>query len=182
MGSRARSASRALALFFGTHIYAGFSNGLVIALALAGLLGILWELHVVPGHGVPGILGVLGAARVDFARVWVPVFLHRHRNGVDVDDLDRDLLCACDAALSAERMDASPGAGRRSGLGLRRPAAISRRCAERRGVASSYLRPAGVALIGDRRVDVLTEGEFIAAGTPVKVTRVEGARIFVEPT
>ncbi len=47
----------ALALFFGTHVYAGFSNELVIALAVVGLLGILWELHVVPGHGLPGILG-----------------------------------------------------------------------------------------------------------------------------
>ncbi|MDQ6826863.1 MAG: ATP-dependent Clp protease proteolytic subunit, partial [Candidatus Eremiobacteraeota bacterium] len=47
----------ALALFFGTHIYAGFSNGLVIVLAIMGVLGILYELHVVPGHGAPGILG-----------------------------------------------------------------------------------------------------------------------------
>jgi hypothetical protein len=28
---------------------------------------------------------------------------------------------------------------------------------------------------------VLTEGEFVAAGTPLVVTRVEGARIFVRP-
>jgi membrane protein implicated in regulation of membrane protease activity len=28
---------------------------------------------------------------------------------------------------------------------------------------------------------VLTEGEFVAAGTAVVVTRVEGARIFVRP-
>jgi membrane-bound serine protease (ClpP class) len=49
------------------------------------------------------------------------------------------------------------------------------------GTALSLLRPAGIALIDDKRVDVLTDGEFIAAGTPVRVTRVEGARIFVEP-
>ena len=46
-----------LALFFGSHVYAGFSNGLVAVLALVGLFGILWELHVVPGHGIPGVLG-----------------------------------------------------------------------------------------------------------------------------
>ena len=46
-----------LALFFGTHVYAGFSNGLVIALALVGLLLILFELHVLPGHGIAGTLG-----------------------------------------------------------------------------------------------------------------------------
>ena len=48
-----------LALFFGTHVYAGFSNGLVIVLAVIGILGILWELHVLPGHTLPGILGAI---------------------------------------------------------------------------------------------------------------------------
>jgi membrane-bound serine protease (ClpP class) len=32
-----------------------------------------------------------------------------------------------------------------------------------------------------KRIQVLTEGEFIAQGTPVRVIRVEGARVFVEP-
>ena len=50
-----------------------------------------------------------------------------------------------------------------------------------RGEAVSFLRPAGVARFGELRVDVLTEGEFVPAGTPVRVTRVEGARIFVRP-
>jgi len=49
------------------------------------------------------------------------------------------------------------------------------------GIAASYLRPAGIASIDGRRVDVLTEGEFIPQGTAIRVTRVEGARIFVEP-
>jgi membrane-bound serine protease (ClpP class) len=51
----------------------------------------------------------------------------------------------------------------------------------RTGIASSYLRPAGVATIDGKRIDVLTEGEFVTAGTAVRVTRVEGARIFVCP-
>jgi membrane-bound serine protease (ClpP class) len=36
-------------------------------------------------------------------------------------------------------------------------------------------------MFGNARVDVLTEGDFVPAGTPVRVTRVEGARIFVRP-
>src|SRR5438270_884726 len=36
------------ALFFGSHIYAGFSNGLVLILAIAGVVGILYDLHIVP--------------------------------------------------------------------------------------------------------------------------------------
>jgi membrane-bound serine protease (ClpP class) len=49
----------------------------------------------------------------------------------------------------------------------------------RSGVATSFLRPAGVAEVGGRRVDVLTEGDFVPAGSRIKVSRVEGARIFV---
>ena len=37
---------RALALFFGSHVYAGSSDGIVVAVAIFGLLGILFELHV----------------------------------------------------------------------------------------------------------------------------------------
>ena len=47
------------------------------------------------------------------------------------------------------------------------------------GHAASYLRPAGLATVDGERLDVLTEGEFIPAGTPIRVSRVEGARIFV---
>ncbi len=49
-----------------------------------------------------------------------------------------------------------------------------------RGIAQSYLRPSGIALIGDEPTDVLTEGDFIEAGTPLRVTRIEGAKIYVE--
>jgi membrane-bound serine protease (ClpP class) len=56
-----------------------------------------------------------------------------------------------------------------------------RRLLGRIGFATSYLRPTGHAAIDGERVDVLTEGEFVPAGSPVIVTRVEGARIFVRP-
>ncbi|MFH1730682.1 MAG: NfeD family protein [Planctomycetota bacterium] len=47
------------------------------------------------------------------------------------------------------------------------------------GVAVSMLRPSGEAKIGDRRYDVVTEGEMLAKGTPIEVRRVEGNRIVV---
>lgn len=47
------------------------------------------------------------------------------------------------------------------------------------GVTLSMLRPAGLAEIGGRRVDVVTEGEFIPKGVKVKVVKVEGFRIVV---
>lgn len=47
------------------------------------------------------------------------------------------------------------------------------------GVALTDLRPAGVAEIDDHRIDVVTEGEYIAAGEPVEVLRDEGYRRIV---
>ena len=49
----------------------------------------------------------------------------------------------------------------------------------KRGVAQSYLRPAGVADIEGQRVDVVTEGEYVKAGTPVEVIALEGNHLVV---
>jgi len=48
------------------------------------------------------------------------------------------------------------------------------------GVAHTMLRPGGTATIGGERVDVVTEGQMIEKGTPVKVVHVEGNRVVVE--
>ncbi len=49
------------------------------------------------------------------------------------------------------------------------------------GVSVTPLRPAGTVDVEGERIDVVTDGEFVATGTPVKVVRVEGARIVVKP-
>lgn len=49
------------------------------------------------------------------------------------------------------------------------------------GVVHSTLRPCGTAIIGGKRLDVVTEGSFIEPGTPIKVIAVEGLRIVVRP-
>lgn len=51
----------------------------------------------------------------------------------------------------------------------------------REGVAFTVLRPSGTALIGDQRVDVVTEGGLVEKGTPVRVIAVEGLRVVVRP-
>ena len=47
------------------------------------------------------------------------------------------------------------------------------------GVAASELRPAGTATIGSERVDVITEGEWMPAGTPLVVVKAEAMRLIV---
>ncbi len=49
----------------------------------------------------------------------------------------------------------------------------------REGVALTMLRPAGIARFGDRRVDVVADGEIIEKDTRVEVTEVSGNRVVV---
>jgi membrane-bound serine protease (ClpP class) len=47
------------------------------------------------------------------------------------------------------------------------------------GTSVTPLRPSGTALLGGKRIDVVTEGEFIAVDSPVVVVYVEGTRVVV---
>ena len=49
----------------------------------------------------------------------------------------------------------------------------------KRGVAVTYLRPAGTVLLDDQRVDVVSEATFIPEGAHVVVTAVDGKRVIV---
>ena len=47
------------------------------------------------------------------------------------------------------------------------------------GVSCTMLRPSGLAMIDDERIDVVTEGEVIQKDQPIKVIEIEGNRIVV---
>jgi len=51
----------------------------------------------------------------------------------------------------------------------------------RDGQAATSLRPAGMATIDGRRLDVVTEGGIVRKGTRVRVIDVEGNRVVVRP-
>lgn len=49
----------------------------------------------------------------------------------------------------------------------------------RKGVTVTDLRPAGIAVIDEERIDVVSEGSFIAKDAIVRVIKTEGSRIVV---
>ncbi|MBV9278135.1 MAG: nodulation protein NfeD [Candidatus Eremiobacteraeota bacterium] len=170
----------AFALFFGTHVYAGFSNGLVIGLAVLGVFGILYELHVVPGHGVPGVLGGIALLLAVLLAFGIPFFF------VAIQTISTAIILTVAFFWLATRYWPENAFMKRlTFAAVQGPDYVASRdltfLRGLSGTASSFLRPAGVATIDGKRVDVLTEGDFIPAGTPIRVTRVEGARVFVEP-
>ncbi len=52
---------------------------------------------------------------------------------------------------------------------------------DREGTATSVLRPTGIADFDGVRLNVSSEGDYIPAGTKVRIIKVEGAKILVKP-
>jgi membrane-bound serine protease (ClpP class) len=168
-------------LFFGAHIIAGASTIVIVGLFALGILGVLFELHVLPGHGVGGLLGallimssivlafgagsvILGLETMAIALILSLVVFVLLLRWLPESALMRRLAFA-GAQNIGEGYVASPTLSHLNG---------------REGVAMSQLRPAGVATIDGERYEVQTEGEFIPAQTPIRVDHVMGAKIFVK--
>jgi membrane-bound serine protease (ClpP class) len=173
----------ALVLFFAAHMVAGTAGAFVLVLAVAGLLLILYELHVVPGHGIPGVLGgilLLMSMLLAFGPIGAAAFFIALQTLASAIVLTVILF-----TLATRAFPQNAWVARLTFAGVQGADYVSSRdysaLAGKSGVAQSYLRPAGLALIDGQRVDVLTKGDFIPEGSPIRVTRIEGARIFVEP-
>jgi membrane-bound serine protease (ClpP class) len=50
----------------------------------------------------------------------------------------------------------------------------------REGVAQTILRPAGVAMIGGKRLDVVAESDVIESGSPIRIVAVNENRLVVK--
>jgi membrane-bound serine protease (ClpP class) len=163
--------------FFGQSI-AGFAGMESIVFFLAGVILLVLEMFV-PSFGILGILGIAGliygiaSAAFDTgnavtslgyasmaALVLVVIFAYVFRKrGIWNRFILRDKLTAEEGYV--------PNAPRQSLLG-------------QEGVTLSALRPAGVAGFSGQRMDVVSSGEFIERGKPVKITLVDGTRIVVK--
>ncbi len=163
-----------LGLFFLGGYLAGLSSALTIILLFGGLLLVAFELFVTPGFGIPGLLGLglIGASIYftfgdealqvgSFAIIGLAVGLF-----LIFRYLPRVRVARPFVLSSAVEEVAPPKNELESLLG-----AI--------GSALTDLRPAGTAQFGDRRVDVVTSGEFIDRGQTIRVIQVEGPRVVV---
>jgi membrane-bound serine protease (ClpP class) len=126
------------------------------------------------------LLGGLGLSLVGVGATWEVILLAAGR-------VVLSLLLALAAALAMLRVFPHLSFGRRLVLETEMAAEAryasaperDRRWLGQRGTAASLLRPAGLAHIDDERVDVVSDGEFIDAGEPIEVIRVDGNRIVV---
>jgi membrane-bound serine protease (ClpP class) len=175
-----------LALFFGGHWLVRLAGWEEILLVATGLLLLGLELFVIPGFGITGVLGILaiaaglGLSLVGAGPTWAAVMAAVGRVALSV------LLALASVVFLLRFLPRLPF-GRAlvlatvlDPLTADAPAVPGdRRWLHLRGVALSPLHPAGIADLGGERVDVVSGGEYIAAGDPIEVVRVEGNRIVV---
>jgi membrane-bound serine protease (ClpP class) len=170
----------ALALFFGAHVVAGTSNWVITALFGLGVLGLLFEFHVLPGHGISGLTGsalILASIVLAFGSgVWIL--------GVSVTSIS--LIASILIFMYLLRWLPDSAFGRKLAFAGTQEVAEGYVTATapthlvgKEGVAESMLRPAGVAVVDGKRYQVQTEGDFVPPQTKVVVQRVEGATIVV---
>jgi membrane-bound serine protease (ClpP class) len=175
-----------LALFFWGHWLVRLVGWEELLLVGAGLILLAIEIFVTPGFGVTGVLGLaallagLGLSLVGAGATWAVILGAVGRVAVS-------LLLAIGASLLLLRFLPRLPIGRRLVLeteltaqqGFASAPETDRAWLGKRGTAASPLRPAGIADIEGERVDVVSDGEFIDAGEPISVVRVDGNRIVV---
>jgi membrane-bound serine protease (ClpP class) len=175
-----------LALFFWGHWLVQLAGWEEVLLVGSGFVLLGLELFVTPGFGVLGALGLMallggfGLSLVGAGATWQAIVMAAGR-------VVLSLLLALAAALAMLRFLPRLPLGRRlvleteiaSTAGYASAPERDRRWLGQRGTAASPLRPAGLANLAGERVDVVSEGEFIEAGAPLEVIRVDGNRIVV---
>jgi membrane-bound serine protease (ClpP class) len=149
-----------------------------IALVLVGLALIVAEVYLVPGFNVVGILGIV-------------MILFAIGYTFTESGLVGGVLTLFSTAIAGGGIFWwmwQSGAWNRFVLStnLRQDEQVAARESEQRtrylgkeGMAITPLRPTGVVEIDERRLEVATEGEFIAAGSRIKVVAMDRRRYFV---
>ncbi len=172
-----------LLLFFGGTFIARPSGIWDIALIMVALILLVLELFVIPGFGIAGIAGLamMGYATYRiFEGDAISAFSYTAIFGTSLLLLVMWLFSSGKIGnrfVLADSVDGRPSAANKFlGQG---GATTSEEVLGERGVATSDLRPAGVARFGNKRIDVVTEGDFITTGAPIEIVQIEGSRVVV---
>lgn len=164
-------------LYFFGHFVAGFANWLHIALFLIGIFLMVMEIFL-PG----GIVGAIGFISIVTGLIMAAYDTQQGLASLGI----AVLITVIVAVLLVKRFGVNGlfkkfilGDVQRNEQGYVAPK-DQRDLLHKAGVALTPLRPAGMVKVDGRRVDAVSAGGYIAAGTPVVVVQVEGARIVVQ--
>ena len=167
------------ALYFIGHFWAGNIGAGAILLFFVGLILLILEIFVIPGFGITGIMGILAVltslalAAPDFNQavltlsgslaVALLIIFFTLKN--------KKTRKVWGKLILSHKLEAKEGySSHDESLAV---------YTGKRGTALTTLRPAGAAEIDGKRLDVVTSGEYIEAGSGLEVLLVEGTRIVV---
>jgi membrane-bound serine protease (ClpP class) len=171
-----------LGLFFGSSLLLGLAGWEEVLLLGIGVIALGVEVFLLPGFGIAGILGI-----VLITGSMLLAMVGNAPSGADLIQAGAVLMVSLivTGAVLVGWIRHLPYSQRWSGLFLKtsteagegfvsalpRPELIGRQ-----GQAVTDLRPSGTATFDGERLDVVTEGEFVKAGTPITVLRADGYR------
>ena len=180
------AAIAAFGLFFGGQYISSVAPIIAIVLFLAGIVLLLIEISPVPTFGLAGVIGMIAVVgglflalagnlntltpdRKDHAFVTLAIALVGVivlgyliiKYGPKATWLQkfRNLSTTADTEFYATEQSLIIG---------------------KHGIAQTMLRPAGIVLLDNRKIDAVTNGEFISPGTAVTVTQMRGNRPVVQ--
>lgn len=168
----------ALLLFFFGHMIAGFAGWESLLLLLVGVILIVVEIFI-PGFGIFGVLGAVGiVASIVLA------------SGQSMQYVLLAVLIAVAVTVGGSylfiRIFGSKGFFKKIILSDSTKSdkgyvsnTTRNELVGLEGVTVTPLRPSGIADFGDERLDVVTEGGFLSAGTEVKIIKTNGSRVIV---
>ncbi len=154
-------------------------HGIVVALAIAGIILLALEFFVIPGFGISGILGISslvtaiilvsgslleGIIYTAATIIVIGVLLYLSFRSPETNKLWK--MLSLSVRQTKREGYVAPDLKHNQYLG-------------RDGTALTPLRPSGTADFSGERLDVVTEGDFIKKGSLVKVVAVEVNRIIV---
>lgn len=175
-----------LGLFFWGHTLVQLAGWEELLLVTLGLILVIVEIFFIPGFGVAGILGIIsllggfGLSLIGTGANWDAIIS-------SLGQVALSILIAIVAALVLLRYFPRLPFGQRlllkttllSQAGYGSAPERDLGWLGKRGTAATDLHPSGIAHLNGDRVDVVSDGDFIDAGQPVEVVRVDGNRIVV---
>ncbi len=177
----------ALTLFFGSGLILELVSWLEIIIFAVGIILILVEIFLVPGFGVFGILGIVAVVTSLFLGLLSDFQI------VTWSMVSRALIQLASAFVATfvaafflskvlpktsffNRLILKDNILIRSGY-TTEPEVLE--LVGKTGEAFTDLRPSGTALIDNKRVDVVTEGDYLIRGTKIEVIKESGSKIVV---
>lgn len=150
---------------------------IIVTVLLLGTALIVVECFI-PGFGVAGVLGGIFSV---FAYAALIPHIGWYTGLVALWELTVVVLCILLFARSAGRgknpFVLSARADKADGFTAN---GSNEALVGKTGIAETDLRPAGIAIIENNRVDVVSDGEFVKRGSSITVTEVNGRQIKVK--